>query len=393
MGWNIPEPLKYEEYKPISWGAVTGAFSALFTLLVTLWTVYYSVTKSTAFFPIAVFSFGVLLLFFLLILGWRLYRIGIEAERRKSIDLYNQENKIAWQQWASKSVGILGIGYIFPRSFPKTFFTHDEEFSINEDKKISLGNYPGEYIVFRELIVSIKHYLDVLPDNVKLEIWLPYENLSQQSIISAVWSDLDLSHIYIESYNKLNNYTEQIASWVDNPDDSIKLVMIPKWSSVNEKESDGLIAWVISPSLTNKDYNNRFSLYRPMETEYSELTKPLNDFFFYQQIAVQSTGLWNNKIEQSVQTEVLMGKHKVSMGAVDKKESKNSSQPEVYTLSHWLGSHNSYAFWFTMTVAMLMSEKSQSCQLCLSEENSKLSVGAVSYAVNNNYVNSQNDER
>lgn len=362
MTWNIPEPQAV--YWPVSltwagwWRSLTLCCVAV---VLAGCGVYFWLQDSRAL-MYAFITVMVLILLFIAIAGWRMFRYGVALEQADATEQYNTQQKLQWQAWAQQGLAVLDFSAIFPSEVRAPQMQKEP---VSSSKVFLLPEYQGAEYLFTELLVPLCVALRVFTQHHRLTVCLP-EGCTPEDwqIFQTVWEKLLLpvsallSPVYtpdslLRQLSVVSESNNAVPGW---------LVIRLNWHR-SDKGTQGAIAWLIAGGSVNSSMPVSCTLHRPLPSGIRLPDEDIDAFLQYQCVSHHMAGLWYDKMLQPQMDRLLITLSQT------RKSNSNSSVPDAtpspsqHYLPHWLGEAERGSDWFAVTLAMQMSVFSASTQV------------------------------
>lgn len=347
--------------KPLRWSGWWRGFSLCIMALLLVGCGGYFWLKDPR---LLLYTFGgvvLLILVFAGIAGWVMYRYGVEAEHAEDISNLNRLTTLKWQDWAQRSVAVLGFHAFFPSAVLSPL---NSDGPVNGDKPLLLPSFTGFNALFYDLLLPLLPELQwMVAAGIQVEASLPEGcDTDEWQQFSAAWQTLGLPvSSLLLAPSVLNSYAKQITRWLASPSTAAQLVMIHH-RDAQQSTTEGAIVWLLTPQAGRAPgLPVRCSLHRPMHTPHPAEPAALRRFLDYQPLTMGMNGLWTDAITRE-QVDMLLIAHgqrpqpdDSGTSTDEKKSAVPAPLPEQHYLPHWLGKTGPYHDWFTVTLMMQMA--------------------------------------
>ncbi|MBM1020222.1 hypothetical protein EIC82_03835 [Enterobacter sp. A11] len=384
MHWTIPEPYTVPFVKPLRWSGWWRGFSLCVMTLLLVGCGGYFWLKDPR---LLLYTFGcvvLLILVFAGIAGWNMYRYGVEAEHAEDISNLNRLTTLKWQDWAQRSVAVLGFHAFFPSAVLSPL---NSDGPVNGDKPLLLPSFTGFNALFHDLLLPLLPELQQLvAAGVPVEVSLPEGcDKDEWQQFSGAWQTLGLPvSLLLPSLTVLNSYARQINRWLASPSVAAQLVIIHH-RDAQQATTEGAVIWLLAPKVGQvSGLPVHCSLHRPMHTSPPAEPAAFRRFLGYQPLTTGMNGLWTDAVTRE-QADVLLIAHSQrpqpddsDTGMDEKNSATPAPLPEQHYLPHWLGKSGPYHDWFTVTLMMQMALAKPGVQCAMIHDGDAVLLSSVS---------------
>ncbi|KMV34863.1 hypothetical protein [Franconibacter pulveris] len=384
MDWTIPEPYAIPSVKPLRWSGWWRGFSLCAMVILLVGCGGYFWLKDPR---LLLYTFGgvvLLILVFAGIAGWNMYRYGVEAEHAEDISNLNRLTTLKWQDWAQRSVAVLGFYAFFPSA---VLSPHSNNGPVNGDKPLLLPPFTGFNALFQDLLLPLLPELQrLVAERISLEVTLPEGcGTDEWQQFTQTWQMLGLPVSSLLTSPAIpDSYGTQMKNWLISPSATARLVLVHH-RDVRQATTEGVVIWLLAPQVgRSSGLPVRCFLHRPMHTSLPAELAAFRRFLDYQPLTTGMNGLWTDAVTRG-QADVLLIAHSqrplpddCDTGMDGKNSATPAPLPEQHYLPHWLGKTGPYHDWFTITLMMQMTLTKPGVQCAMIHDGDAVLLSSVS---------------
>lgn len=380
MAWKIPEPDAVHWPVPPPWSGWWRALMLSCSAVVMVGCGIYFWLHDPRTLVYAFVAVVVLILLFIGLAGWWMYRYGVLLEHADGTAQYNAMLEAQWQTWAQEGMVISGVSTLFPEQVRAPQNSGEP---VSQDTPLRLPECPGTAYLFTELLAPLRVALQIFTHHQSLTVCLP-EGASHEDwqCFQSVWSVLSLPPSALKPpVMRAETFCRQMALWQQQKTARTGwLIIRHNWTNDSEG-TQGAVAWLLSRPDTRTGLRPCATLHRLFPTNDTFPDGDIRQFLQYQCVSNTMKGVWSDADTQPHISRLMVAlclRQKVVNPQADDAASPPASPVQQY-LPHWLGQTKDCEPWFAVTQAVQMAELTGETQVLALAKGSEAFLMSVSH--------------